>query len=243
MRKTAGSFMTLPIQATARGGRDGDRGSVLARPVVFMMSPALPKMLVVLAIGLAASACQSVSEEQCQSADWQQVGYGDGLQGAPIEQLEVHREACVRHGVAPQREQYLRGREQGLVLYCEPDSGFHRGREGMAYFGVCSSAQEAEFLHAYRQGRLLGDHERELTALRGIKRSLESEIRNIDKRSDNRFFADLSRGQRPGSMDLILLAESMEKEKLALQQRVIQVTREIEDLVLRIESLISSSAW
>ena len=132
---------------------------------------------------------------------------------------------------------------KGLSLYCQPSNGFKQGREGVEYLAVCTPRLELEFLPAYKEGRLIGDHERELTALLGIKRPLEAEIKNIDRRTDNKFFADLSRGERTVSVDLILLSESLEKEKRELKEKIQWVTREIDDLSIRIESMMANTTF
>ena len=115
-----------------------------------------------------------------------------------------------------------------------------QGRKGVEYLDVCTARLELEFLPAYKEGRLIGDHERELTALLDIKRSLETEIKNIDKKLDSKFFADLSRGERPVSLDFFLLSQSLEKEKHELKEKIQRLTREINDLSILIESMMAN---
>jgi hypothetical protein len=188
-------------------------------------------------LGLMATACQTLTKEQCLTADWQEVGYEDGLKGLPIDYITSHQEACAKHKVVPLLEDYNLGRDKGLVSYCQPSNGFTQGREGVEYLAVCSSELELEFIPAYNQGRLIGDRERELTALLSVKRSLETELKNIDKRLDSRFIADRSRGESPMGVDLIILSESLQADKRELIDEIQLVTRKIDVLSKRIESM------
>jgi hypothetical protein len=199
-------------------------------------------VLLIVAV-LLTSACQNLTEEQCQTADWLDVGYDDGVQGLPIDDFNRHREACAKHKVIPLREQYDLGHARGLAIYCQPDIGFIRGREGTEYLGVCSAQLEAAFLAAYKEGRLIGDHERELAALVSVKRSLEGEIKNIERRLDSRFFADLSRGERPRGVDMVLLSQTLEAEKRELSEEVQRVTRQIDVLSKVIESIMLNGSF
>ena len=201
------------------------------------------KIVLFMIVGLTASACQTLTKEQCQAADWQEVGYEDGLKGRPIDDFKSHRDACAKHKVVPLREEYNLGRDKGLVLYCQPSNGFKQGREGVEYLAVCSSQLELEFLPAYKQGRFIGDQERELTALLGIKRSLESEIKRVESRLDSKIFADRSRGERPTSIELELISESIQEQKRELLQELQQVTRKIDVLSKRIESILVSTKF
>lgn len=201
------------------------------------------KPVLAISLCLMACACQTITREQCQTADWQAVGYEEGVKGLPIDNFKSHQDACGKHGIVPPREQYSQGHDQGLALYCEPVNGFMQGRDGVEYLEVCTANQELLFLPAYNEGRLIGEHERELSALHAIKRSLETEIRNIDRRSDSRYFADLSRGERPTGIDSVLVAETMEKEKQELKQAIQRVSRTINELSAHIESMMANTIF
>ncbi len=104
---------------------------------------------------IALTGCASMSSEECASGDWVAVGYEDGSRGYSSDRFSAHRKACAKHGYTANFEAYQRGREQGLVEYCQPGRGFSVGASGGQYNGVCAADTEADFLHAYHAGRKL----------------------------------------------------------------------------------------
>jgi hypothetical protein len=104
---------------------------------------------------LAGCASDSVSESQCIAGDWQTVGYRDGVNGYRSTELLEHQNACVKHGVIPDRASYMAGWEQGVREYCEAHNGYDVGERGNVYNNVCPDDQREAFLAAYHDGRQL----------------------------------------------------------------------------------------
>ena len=112
--------------------------------------------ILILAALLSLSGCATLSESQCVANDWQTVGYRDGMGGTHhSQQLLKHQNACVKHGVVPDREAYLRGWNDGVVQFCQPESGFAAGERGAAYANVCPEEMQQAFYTAYQDGRQL----------------------------------------------------------------------------------------
>lgn len=132
---------------------------------------------------LLVSSCASLSPEQCQNADWRQIGYADGTSGQPGGKIQEHANACAKAGVRPDMDAYLSGRMEGLVNYCQPENGFDVGRRGAAdNAGDCPPHVWPAFLQNYRQGREINALESQVNSLRS---SLENERREA-RRSDDR---------------------------------------------------------
>lgn len=132
---------------------------------------------------LLVSSCASLSPEQCQNADWRQIGYADGTSGQPGAKIQEHANACAKVGVRPDMDAYLSGRMEGLVSYCQPENGFDVGRRGGAdNAGDCPPHTRPAFLQMYRQGREINALEGQVNNLRS---SLENERREA-RRSDDR---------------------------------------------------------
>ncbi len=68
-------------------------------------------------VSLFVGGCATLSESQCIASDWQSIGYNDGAAGRTSSQLLKHQNACVKHGVVPDREIYLAGWHQGVEVY------------------------------------------------------------------------------------------------------------------------------
>jgi len=113
-----------------------------------------------IAIAVLASGCASgLSRDECNTADWRTIGYEDGVQGRSEARISEHRKACARHGVGFNFSAYRSGWDEGVGRYCQPGNGYHQGRRGKSYSGVCPAQMEAGFLQAYREGRELYDLE------------------------------------------------------------------------------------
>jgi hypothetical protein len=117
----------------------------------------MPRTLaIILLTGTAAlSGCASLSESQCLAGDWQTVGYRDATNGQNPSALLKHQNACVKHGITPNRDAYLAGWDQGILQYCQPRNGFALGERGAAFPTLCPDAVVDPFEAAYHDGRRL----------------------------------------------------------------------------------------
>jgi uncharacterized membrane protein len=151
------------------------------------------------------SGCATLSEGECRTADWYEIGRNDGAAGHARDRLHAHAEACSRFGILPDTDSYYSGRDEGLARYCTPESAYRVGRGGSRYQGVCPTEAEDAFLAAYRDGRAVYGVEQELRRVERaldrlenrlasdrlddeIRRSLRQELRSLDReyRSINR---------------------------------------------------------
>ena len=121
--------------------------------------------------------CATLSESQCAANDWQTVGYSDGVSGQDSSRLLKHQNACMRHGVTPDRTAYMAGWEEGVVRYCTPDNGFQQGQRGSGYRNVCPSDLEPGFHEGYLAGRELYLAQAEITRM---QRSIVSKSKQLE---------------------------------------------------------------
>ena len=125
--------------------------------------------------------CTTMTKEQCLAGAWGEKGYQDGLSGYRPSRLDDHAQACAKYGAAPNPSAYLSAREDGLRTYCTWENGFRQGRQGNSYGGVCSSAEERDFLPAYEDGRRIDVVEQ---AVSSAESALNSAISRIESRED-----------------------------------------------------------
>lgn len=144
----------------------------------------LPALLTLLALGL--SGCATLSEGECRTANWQEIGRIDGAQGQPRARLFEHAKACADYGIRPDAEAYYRGREWGLFDYCTPTNAYRVGRRGTPYRSVCPALLEPNFLENYRQGLAIHQVESDLERLERrilrIEHHLYDEEISLDRR-------------------------------------------------------------
>lgn len=159
---------------------------------------------------LVLAACASLSEGQCKAGDWRGIGYEDGTKGAQLSRLTDHRKACSEFGIVPDQSEWLAGRDQGLVVYCTPDTAFQEGKRGRSVSPVCTPQQ----LSAMRQANSFGLRYYELGE---EKKRLENERWSIDQRlrslsGDD----DAARAER----------RQLQRERAHLDGRISQIERD-----------------
>jgi len=176
--------------------------------------------LVVLGLG----GCAGMSGDECITSDWAAIGYEDGARGYTTDRISQRRKACAKHGVTPDFAAYQRGREQGLVEFCQPGRGFDVGSNGGRYTGVCSVDLEADFLDAYNAGyhlyTLRSNVNRANSAINAKERELERigvEMRNKE--------ASLISDETTTEERVLLLVDLKD-----LSERTGQLEAEIQDL-------------
>ncbi|MFW8566844.1 DUF2799 domain-containing protein [Orrella sp. 11846] len=152
------------------------------------MSIRLIRPTLVGAVALLLSACASMSEKECLSANWLDQGYRDGRTGRPASLLEDHREACAKAGVTPNTQQYHAGRNQGLLEYCTPANAIHEGRQGRSYGNVCPMHLERQFLTNHQRGYRAYEAQQNVDRL---YRDLQRAERDLNKEKDEKKRSEL----------------------------------------------------
>jgi hypothetical protein len=155
------------------------------------------------------AACTGMSEQACLATDWRTVGFEDGTAGRPVGTISNHRQACARHGIAPDLATYRAGHAEGVDVYCRPTRGFDVGRRGQRYQGVCPVDLEIDFLTAYNAGRHLYE--------------LESAVRRIDNQ-----IAANQRAQTGIRNEMTDIAATIASSESTAEERVRLVARAAE---------------
>jgi Protein of unknown function (DUF2799) len=178
----------------------------------------------VLGAVLLSSCATGMSKDECALADWQTIGYEDGLRGFPAERIGAHRVACAKHQVTPNLVAYNAGRERGLREYCQPKNGFRAGLNGTGYANVCPGSTETAFVNAYQWGRQIHDARAEL-------RTTNSRLRN-----SREGLAHTNAAMASVTAELVLPSVPIERRSW-LATELIRLTQERSELVARIDQL------
>lgn len=179
----------------------------------------------VIALGLLSLiGCAGMSANECQLADWQAVGYEDGVQGRSSDNFGSYRKKCAKHEVAPDFQSYQSGREAGLREYCQPSRGFREGSRGAKYVGVCPTDLEGDFLDSYNDGRTLYQLEYAVTSTNRQINHRKSRMNAIEKELTQKMAAVLLDGTA-GDERATLLVETKQ-----LAEERITLANEVENL-------------
>lgn len=136
------------------------------------------RIMAIAATAIFVQGCASMSGQECMVADWQAVGYEDGVRGSAGDRIGNHRKACAKHGIAPDLAAYQAGREAGLREFCQPENGYNLGVRGANYGGVCPADLDVDFFAAYTDGKRLYN-------LRSSVSQVENQIRTKERRIDD----------------------------------------------------------
>lgn len=145
------------------------------------------------------SGCATLSEGECKSVDWFNLGSEDANRGHDTGRLSNHMDACEQFGVTPDGAAYAAGHREGLKSFCTTERGLDYGRDGSFYRNTCSADMERDFLRGYEVGKEINDTESELDTLtkriNGYEKDLDDEEddgkrkelrRKIDNADDDR---------------------------------------------------------
>lgn len=160
--------------------------------------------------------CTTMTREQCLAGAWGEKGYQDGLSGYRTSRLDDHAQACAKFGVEANPGAYLSARDDGLRTYCTWESGFRQGRQGNSYGGVCSLAEERDFLPAYQDGQRIYIVEQ---AVSSAESALNSAISRINDREDK-----LEAKQRELRQDGLT-----DEQRQRIRERIREVRGELQD--------------
>ena len=145
--------------------------------------------IIILLLSLGLAGCATLDREECQTADWQLIGFNDGVAGRSAERLETHREACADYGISPLMDDYLDGHYRGAERYCTAENGYNRARAGQGYNAVCSGGLSYDFergfelgQEAYRQLQQQEQVERLLSDQKSSQREDENRIAELEKK-------------------------------------------------------------
>ncbi len=190
---------------------------------------------------LVLASCSGLSKEECQTVDWEALGFEDGVVGKGLEKVGDYRESCAKHGVRIDLERYKYGRNIGLKDFCKPNSGYEAGRRGYVYKGICPSDLEDAFVGSYEDGRTvyraevkLQRAESELDSVENSIDRIERDIRNREKvMLDDKTDSD-KRRQLYNQIEDLKRDLYRQKQKIRdLHEEVYRARREFEDVQAR----------
>ena len=186
------------------------------------------------AVLLAASAgslqsCATLSENECEAADWWLIGQEDGSEGLPLTHLKEHQESCAEHGVAPDRDAYAKGHRSGLGVYCTRFTGYKVGRSGQPYYGICDGSLAEAFEPGLRRGRMVHARETEAWDIKQKRESLSEKIGRLEH-------------ERKTLQEKLAADESIPQDRESMAEKVVELDRELEMLKQEYEDSAQTQA-
>lgn len=187
------------------------------------MAPGPHALKIVCALaGLALLAsCATMSPEECQLADWREIGQRDGTHGEPPALLGKRADDCAKVDVEIDTQAYRQGRERGLRSYCRLENAVPLGLSGAAYAGVCPPEIEGLFVPRYRAGRAVYLLRGEVRSLDERTESLERRLRESQRDEDQRLHNTGSDAERSR------ISRDMEDERNRMRNELRDIDRRL----------------
>lgn len=138
-------------------------------------------LLTSLALLILAS-CATLTESECQTDNWFEIGKSDGERGRSLDFIFEHAKACNEFGVAPKAEPWRAGRIEGLKTYCTPRNAYDVGQRGQKLSPVCTGdnlqrleAANTRGIRWHRISREIRDVERDIREINAVLSDLPSD--------------------------------------------------------------------
>jgi len=112
----------------------------------------LRAVTLILVVPLWITACATLNEAQCETANWQDLGQRNGQQGRPASYVAEHEKACSGYGLPVDSTAWRAGWETGIRQYCTVENGLQVGRDGAHYAQSCPADVAPGFLRGYTVG-------------------------------------------------------------------------------------------
>ena len=157
--------------------------------------------------------CASLSQSECISADWYDLGVHNALEGQKSDYVAEHFKACSEYQITPDLVEYKLGWMKGIQKFCTAQSAWRFGLTRHQYQNTCSITEEQQFIPAYRLAKKILAKRSEINEhssdLRRLYRHLYSDNLSDEQRSDSVF----------DRMDLKMAISFLEMDLMRLERQ------------------------
>ena len=175
---------------------------------------------------LLSAGCATLNKEECERANWQDLGQRDGRSGYTNARLTKHQEACSEHGISVNTTEYTRGYQNGLKSFCTKQNGFEQGKSGKTNQRVCPPKLQSLFNKGYTQGRRIYELNKGIEAA-------EKAIADLNSRIDETYSKEEFEKRSYASE-----RRRLSRDKATQERKLRRLERELD--ILRTTSLIKS---
>lgn len=169
--------------------------------------------------------CATISQNECQVADWQAIGFQYGSQGKNSTVFEQYRKDCAKYQIKADFKSFQQGYQHGLNEYCSFENGLSTGEGGAHYNNQCPRGRYPHFAKGYHAGL-----KRYCTYDRGYTLGTEGE--SAHTHCDETEFPEFKAGNRAGyaRFEVSQNIEKLEDELLTLEDDIERNKHQIKNL-------------
>lgn len=135
---------------------------------------------------LVITACATLDEGECETANWYELGVKDGERGRKESTYTTYRKDCSEYNIDVNVEEYRTGWQSGIVSYCDADKAFVLGIDGNSGTNYCPLDLRDSFTSAHSLGYAIHSHRTRITEINNrvekiIKELVEEELTQEEK--------------------------------------------------------------
>lgn len=93
-----------------------------------------------------------LNQQQCETMNWNQMGYNDGVAGKYQRDLNGAITDCAKFKVTVDTAAYYKGWNAGVRKFCQPDTAMQLGVNGQVYNNICPADLSGAFASAWHHG-------------------------------------------------------------------------------------------
>lgn len=101
---------------------------------------------------LLAGCVPHLTQDQCETINWYQMGQNDGLQGQFQRSLQRDIKDCAKFKIEVKTNRYHKGWLAGTREFCKPATAYRMGVDGQTYHPICPSDLADSFERSWRRG-------------------------------------------------------------------------------------------
>lgn len=195
-------------------------------------------------MALSGVGCATLSQNECNTADWRSIGLEDGSRGYPVNRVGAHRKACSEYGIQPDLEQYRLGHGEGVRIYCQPENGYQIGKRGDSLSSLCPDEMKSAFRAGYAAGKeIYSSNQAVKDAQKQLAITLD-QLETVTADYHNQSDAIVTQGNNP-EQRAALLAEikSLMRQKSRLQRELEDNNQILHEAESRLHYLLEESLY
>ena len=93
-----------------------------------------------------------LTQEQCQTINWYQMGLNDGMHGQFQRSLQREIKDCAKFKIEVKTNRYHKGWLAGARKFCRPGTAYQLGVDGQTYNPICPADLANRFERSWRRG-------------------------------------------------------------------------------------------
>lgn len=112
----------------------------------------MKKILTIITSVLIFAGCTSMNKDECELANWNAIGYSEGVSGQSMSTFQEYQNDCAEYRVKADYQAFKQGHYEGLSEFCSMERGINVASKGENYNAICKSSKFPQYNKGYQIG-------------------------------------------------------------------------------------------